>query len=123
MTVEWRNSRWSRPVGAALRILKPPLAQQGVLLITADVPKALGKMEIQNAAGETLYTLIDARANSQKAFYLPASLAGEYFSLLDEAGQCLFSLGEKPVPEPAEESAEHTEQNTEPTNQEGETEQ
>ena len=93
MTVDWEEHRWPRFVHWLLRLLRLPQADQAALRVQVDEPQALGRMTLEDLAGNPLCALIDCMKNRKKSFYLPASVAERGFALKSEAGVTLFSWG------------------------------
>ncbi len=91
MTVEWRDSRWPRLVGAALRALNLKAAGQGALYIRGEEPRPLGRMTVTDEKGRTLHVLIDATPAREKRFILPAEGIRDGAVLRDADGRILYA--------------------------------
>ena len=92
MTVEWRESRWPKAVRSLLRLLRQPAAETGALFIDAGEPRALGRLTVEDGAGNVRCALIDSVRSRTKWFYLPAALVQDGGVLKDQAGETLFTL-------------------------------
>lgn len=98
MQVEWKESCWPRLLGAAMRLLRLPAADRGMLVIHLEQKKALGRLTVGDETGKPQAYLIDAVNSRDKAFPLPSRLGTEGFMLMDDRGEILFSYGIKAAP-------------------------
>ena len=97
MLVEWKESCWPRLLGAAMRLLRLPAANRGMLVIHLEEKKALGRLTVEDENGTLLFSLIDALKNRRKAFTLPSFLGDQGLILRDEGGKVIFSYGIRPA--------------------------
>ena len=111
MQVEWKESCWPRLLGAAMRLLRLPAADRGMLVIRLVQKKALGRLIVGDGTGKPQAYLIDAINSRDKAFPLPSRLGTEGFLLMDDRGEILFSYGIKAAPDLQEQpEAEQTQE-------------